>query len=68
MLRMEAKSQEAEANMAAAKKLLNVTCDACVQLTHDFQITKPERAFLDILGGGEEVGRWEAENFSVNEW
>eukprot|EP00434_Breviolum_minutum_P017583 symbB.v1.2.015518.t1/scaffold1152.1/size135547/8 len=54
-IKMEAKSQEAEANMAAAKKLLNVTCDACVQLTHDFQITKPERAFLDILGGGEEV-------------
>jgi hypothetical protein len=47
---MEAKTREAEANLAAARKLLKVTCDASLQLTENLEITQPERAFLEILG------------------
>ena len=50
LIRMEAKTREAEANLAAARKLLKVTCDASLQLTENLEITQPERAFLEILG------------------
>lgn len=49
-VKMEAKTREAEANLAAARKLLKVTCDASLQLTENLEITQPERAFLEILG------------------
>lgn len=49
-MKMEAKTREAEANLAAARKLLKVTCDASLQLTENLEITQPERAFLEILG------------------
>ena len=50
LIRMEAKTREAEANLAAARKLLKVTCDASLQLTENLEITQPERVFLEILG------------------
>lgn len=56
-MKMEAKTKEAEANMTAAQKLLNVTCDACVHVTNDFHIKKPHRALLDLLGADEVEGR-----------
>eukprot|EP00435_Cladocopium_sp_Y103_P062538 s1283_g24.t1 len=56
-MKMEAKTKEAEANMTAAQKLLNVTCDACVHVTNDFHIKKPHRALLDLLGADEVEGK-----------
>lgn len=49
-MKMEAKTGEAEANLAAARKLLKVTCDSSLQLTEKLEIMAPERAFLEMLG------------------
>jgi len=65
-MKMEAKSKEAEANMDAARKLLNVTCDASVHLTSDFKIKDPEKAFIELIAGSteaQEVEKWSILDF-----
>ena len=65
-MKMEAKSKEAEANMDAARKLLNVTCDAYVHLTSDFKIKDPEKAFIELIAGSteaQEVEKWSILDF-----
>eukprot|EP00434_Breviolum_minutum_P006822 symbB.v1.2.006016.t1/scaffold356.1/size220710/13 len=51
-LELEAKVkevEEAEREGGAAQRLLSVTCDAFVRLTHDLKIRTPSRSLLDIL-------------------
>lgn len=51
-LELEAKVkevQEAEQEGGAAQRLLSVTCDAFVRLTHDLKIKTPSRSLLDML-------------------
>ena len=51
-LELEAKVQEvqeAEREGGAAQRLLAVTCDASVRLTHDLKIQTPSRSLLDLL-------------------
>lgn len=65
-MKMEAKSKEAEANMDAARKLLNVTCDAYVHLSSDFKIKAPEKAFIELIAGSteaQEVEKWSILDF-----
>ncbi|CAE7648955.1 unnamed protein product [Symbiodinium sp. CCMP2456] len=40
---------EAERTGGAAQRLLSVTCDASVRLTHDLKIKTPSRSLLDLL-------------------
>ena len=63
-MKMETKSKEAEANMDAARKLLNVTCDAYVHLTSDFKIKAPEKAFIELIAGST-VSAHEVEKWSI---
>ena len=60
-MKMETKSKEAEANMDAARKLLNVTCDAYVHLTSDFKIKAPEKAFIELIAGSSSVSAAEVD-------
>ncbi|CAK9034492.1 Uncharacterized protein SCF082_LOCUS20874 [Durusdinium trenchii] len=49
---METKTKEAHTSVAAACRLLSVTCDSFVQLTADLRIKDPQRSFLELLAGG----------------
>lgn len=48
---METKTKEAHTSVAAACRLLSVTCDSFVQLTADLRIKDPQRSFLELLAG-----------------
>eukprot|EP00913_Durusdinium_trenchii_P024873 g23347.t1 len=56
-IRLETSLQQISCVGDAAKRLLTVTCDACVSLSKELQILKPSASFLHLLGAEDVEGR-----------